>query len=99
MGASKVQARAKKFRKKGIRLPAVETLGWGGISHVTHTLYSGLRPSSGLEQALPGPQEGPGGGDPKGKPHRCIGFGLPCRDGPREVGPLRVEYLTGMHRF
>lgn len=99
MGASKVQARAKKFRKKGIRLPAVETLGWGGISHVTHTLYSRLRPSSGLEQALPGPQEGPGVEIPRGKPHRCAGFGLPCGDGRREVGPLRVEYLTGIHRF
>ena len=41
------------------------------------------------------------GGDRKGKAPQVywIWSALPCGNGHREVGPLRMEYLTGIHRF
>lgn len=70
----------------------VEALGWGGISQAVHTLYPRLPPSSGLEQALPGPGEGPRVVTPRGKPHGCIRFDLPCTaEGMVGVGEWAIE--------
>lgn len=78
-GRQQGSGQAKISEKKRNKAPCSGNPGVGRISHVTHILYSRLPPSSGLEQALPGPQEGPGVEIARGKPHRCIiGFGLPC---------------------